>query len=64
MGFFLEHYEYSTDLRSQQSYDEATEMGGVEVVHNPNNVLMPNSKGSIKSKYSGNYERTRPRLHT
>ena len=52
----LEHYEYSTDLRSQQSHDEATEMGGVEVVNNPKNVLLPNPKGSLKSKYSGNYE--------
>ena len=53
----LEHYEYSIDLISQQSYDEATEMGGVEVVNNPKNVLLPNPKGSLKSKYSGNYER-------
>ena len=52
----LEHYEYSTDLRSQQSYDEATGMGGVKVVNNPKNVLLPNPKGSLKSKYSGNYE--------
>ena len=53
-GKVLEHYEYSSDLRSQQSHDEATEMGGVEVVNNP---LLPNNKGSLKSKYSGNYER-------
>ena len=44
-------------FKSQQSHDEATEMGGVEVVNNPKNVLLPNPKGSLKSKYSGNYER-------
>ena len=42
-------------MNNQQSYVRATEMGGVEVVKN---VLLPNPKGSLKSKYSGNYEAT------
>ena len=32
-------------------------MGGVEIVNNSKNVLLPNPKGSLKSKSSGNYER-------